>query len=367
MTKLENTSLEKIDFTKFIDIIPDAIVIVDESGTIKYINNQTEELFGFSKQDLIGKTVEELIPYRSREKHTEERSKYSRNPKKRQMGSSLDLFGRKRDGSEFPVDIMLSPLETQEGPLVISVIRNITERKNIEVGLKKQTRQLEDLLSTLTHDLKTPLIAAETSFKHLMEGYFGNLTESQKQILQLLIQNNTSALRLVKNLLSVFQYETKTYKLLLEEIDVTELLQNAQNTVKPFLVQKKLTLNIPKNNFKFVCDPFEIERVITNLLSNSIKFTQNGGSIDISTIKDENGKVIISVKDTGCGIKEEDLQNIFERFWYSRKPSPDSNSTGLGLYLCRQIIENHGGKIWAESQSGKGTKVTFEIPAISSS
>ena len=365
MLNLENIKSKESNFLKLIDIIPDAIVVVDKEGKIRHVNSQTQKMFGYDSHELVGETIEILMPARFRMKHVGHRKNYSAKPTTRLMGSGLDLYGKRKDGSELSIDIMLSPVEIEESSLVISVIRDVTDRKQREEEIKRQARQLEDLVSALTHDLKTPLLAAEATFKHLLEGYFGNLTEEQRTILNLLIQNNDSSLRLVNNLLSVFKYESRSYKLFLQPIEVSELINKAINTVKPILVESGTQLKISDTSFRFVCDPFELERVIVNLLTNSIKYTPSGGSIEIKAVKNEDGAVIISVEDTGKGISQDDLPNIFERFWQSSRSNSNSNSTGLGLYLCRQIVEAHGGKITANSEVGKGTKISLEIPDIS--
>ena len=364
MLNLENIQTTQADFLKLIEIIPDAIVIVDNEGKIRYINSQTTSTFGYSPHELIGQTVEVLLPNRFKSKHVDYRINYSKHPVRRPMGSGIDLYGRKKNGAEFSVDITISPIETENGTLVISVIRDISDRKAQEEEAKRRSKQLEDLVSTMTHDLKTPLIAAQTSYKHLQEGYFGKLTEDQKQIVNLLTQSNAHTLRLVNNLLSVFKYESQSYKLLLERIEVSELLSKAHDKVKPFLKDKEINLKVAKTSFQFVCDPFEIERVIVNILTNAIKYTQNNEVIELQAVKDEDGNVIISVQDNGVGISTEDLPNLFERFWQSKRSNSSSNSTGLGLYLSRQIVEAHGGKIWAESTRGKGATVNFKIPEI---
>ena len=364
MLGIENIKITEADFLKLIEIIPDAIVIVDKEGKIKHINSQTTSMFGYREHELIGETVEILLPHRFRTKHIDHRANYSKHPVRRPMGSGIDLYGRKKDGTEFSIDITISPIETPEGKLVISVLRDISDRKAQEEEAKRRSKQLEDLVSTMTHDLKTPLIAAQTSYKHLQEGYFGKLTEGQKQIVDLLTQSNEHTLRLVNNLLSVFKYESQSYKLLLERIEVSKLLNRAHDKVKPFLKDKGINLKVTKTSFQFVCDPFEIERVIVNLLTNAIKHTQSDEIIELQAVKDEDGNVIISVQDNGVGISACDLPNLFERFWQSKRSNSSSNSTGLGLYLSRQIVEAHGGKIWVESTRGKGATVSFKIPEI---
>lgn len=252
-----------------------------------------------------------------------------------------------------------SPIFSERGIKVgvCLIISDITE-------VQKQARQIEDMVSALTHDLKTPLLAAENSIKHLLDGYFGELNDNQIEILTLLNQSNSDALRLVKNLLAVFKYETKSYKLLLEVVEISKLFEKAVSLLKPLIEEKKINLRVVPSTFQIMCDPFEIERVVVNLLTNSIKHVEFGGRIEIRAVKNENGTCIVTVEDNGKGILKEDLPNLFERFWQAKKTEEKSNSTGLGLYLSRQIIESHGGKIWAESEFGKGTKIIFEIPEI---
>ncbi len=267
---------------------------------------------------------------------------------------SYDFFGRKRIFTAG-----CSPVFSERNLNIgaCMIISDITD-------IHKQARQMEDIVSALTHDLKTPLVAAENSLRHLQEGYFGPLTESQKEILNLMSQSNTDALRLVKNLLAVFKYETKSYKLLLEITDVSELIKKSVALVKPLADEKNITIKVFPSSFKFNCDPFEIERVVVNLLTNSIKYSDLNSVVEIRSVKDEKGKVTFVIEDEGIGISKEELPSLFERFWQSKKSEDKLNSTGLGLYLSRQIVEFHGGRIWAESKQGQGTRMTFEIPEL---
>lgn len=264
---------------------------------------------------------------------------------------SLDHFGVKHT-----FNIGASPIFSETNILIGAclIISDATKSK-------KQARQLEDLISGLTHDLKTPLIAAELNLRHLLDEHFGNITNKQKQILFLLIQNNTDAIRLVRNLLAVFKYETRLRKLLLERVEVSELLKKVITSIKPMLEEKKICLQVAPTNFQFTCDTFEIERVIVNLLINAINFTPNGGRIELRSLKNEEGTTIFTIEDFGKGISIQKLPNLFKRFWQSTKTS---SNNGLGLYLSKQIVEAHGGRIWAESKPEEWTRITFEIPEL---
>lgn len=352
------------EFNQLIEFIPDAIVVSNEQGIISFINSSTEQLFGYTKNELLGQELEILMPRKFHTKHREHVKGYSENPIKRPMGKGLNLLGQKKDGKDFSVDIMLSPIVIEEKKYIVSVIRDISNIKEAEKSAITRLRQLEDVVGTLTHDIKTPLVAAELNYKHFLSGSFGPLTENQKQILNLLRQSNNNALKLVKNLLSVIKYEIKSYKLLIENVSLSNLLLKAVLSVQPLLDEKNIKIKLPNVSFKLNCDSFELERVLTNLLTNGIKYSQEQEVIEISAIKKEDGTVIIAISDNGSGINEEDMKNLFNRFWHSKKSNKDNQSTGLGLYLCRQIVEAHRGRIWAESTPGKGTKVSFSIPEM---
>lgn len=270
--------------------------------------------------------------------------------------TSIEAVSCDSFGGQHIFNICASPIFSEANVLIGAclIINDVTESQ-------KQARQLEDLISGLTHDLKTPLIAAEINFRHLLDEHFGSITNDQDQILSLLNQNNTDALRFVKNLLAIFKYEAKVSKLLLEQVEVSELLKQATSSIQLMLEEKKISLQVAPTNFKFICDLFEIKRVIVNLLINAINFTPSGGKIELKSIKNEAGDVMFIIEDSGSGISVEELPNLFKRFWQSTKTS---SSTGLGLYLSKQIVEAHGGRIWAESKFGEWTRITFVIPEL---
>jgi signal transduction histidine kinase len=265
--------------------------------------------------------------------------------------ASYNLFGEKHI-----FNISASPIFSEAHVLTGAclILNDITESK-------KHTKELEDLISGLTHDLKTPLIAAEINFIHLINEDFGKISKEQLEILTLLNQNNTDALRFVKNLLAVFKYEAKVQKIILEPVELSELFKQVNSSIKSMLEEKKIDLIVSTSNFQFICDPFEIGRVLVNVLTNAISATLKGGRIELTAVKNEEGAVIFTIEDFGNGISEEDLPNLFKRFWQSSR-SP--NSSGLGLHLCKHILAAHGGKIRAESKLGKWTRITFEIPDL---
>ncbi len=270
--------------------------------------------------------------------------------------SATNQYGQKRN-----FNIICSPVYSSSSTPggICMVINDVTE-------VQKQARQLEDMMASFTHDLKTPLIAAETNVKHLLNGHFGDLNADQRTILELLLKSNDSALKLVKNLLNVFKYETDSYKLLLKSIKVKQLINNAIEVLKPLIENKNIEISITLEDEeeKITCDSFELERVLINLLSNAVKFSNIGGNIRIDVRRNKSDLLCFTVQDEGIGIPADKVQSLFTRFWQSKINGGSTHGTGLGLYLSRQIIEAHGGTIWAESTENKGTKISFRIPAL---
>lgn len=247
--------------------------------------------------------------------------------------------------------------ETSEPAGICVVVNDATE-------LQKQALQIEDMIASFTHDLKTPLIAAETNIKHLLDGLYDPISVKQKRILELMLESNLGALNLVKNLLSIFKYETQSYGLLIKDVKIGVLFQKSITLLEPLIREKSISIEFDDYDVikSFRCDPFEIERVITNILSNAVKFSTPGSKIKIQVVHGDKS-LLVSIKDNGVGISEQKTTGLFNRFWQSKQYLADSNGSGLGLYLSRKIIEAHGGKIWVESKERQGTTVSFQLPA----
>lgn len=236
---------------------------------------------------------------------------------------------------------------------------------NDATKLQEQALQLEDMMASLTHDLKTPLIAAEINLKNFMQGYYGDVSEEQKKLLKMMLDSNAGALKLVQNLLTIFKYETQSYRILPKAITLETLFQKSLALLNALIEEKSIIIKFADFDLSqtVVCDAFEVERVITNILSNAIKFSPDNSVIEINVLKGQES-ILFSIKDHGIGIPENKLINLFSRFWQSKQHKPNTTGTGLGLYLARKIVEAHGGKIWATSQEGIGTTVSFILPIM---
>lgn len=239
-----------------------------------------------------------------------------------------------------------------------AMFANITDRTRLQ-------QQREDFVATLTHDLKTPILAANRALALLMEGDFGAVSDGQKQILATIHQSNEALHQLVLTLLDVYRYDSGAKQLSVGPYDLSDIAERVVNELSPLASNKniELTFRHPEQSHLVLIDPDEIRRVVQNLVDNSLKFTPSGGSITLS-IESQKHSIVLSVKDTGRGIKDEDKPKLFQRFWQSASGGRYYASTGLGLYLCRKIIDIHNGKIWCESEQGKGSNFCFSLPLM---
>ena len=223
-------------------------------------------------------------------------------------------------------------------------------------------QQREDFVATLTHDLKTPILAANRAVKLLVEGDFGSVSESQARILETIHQSNEALYKLVQTLLDVYRYDSGAKKLTLSPHDLASIINQVVNELQSLATTKDISLRaiVPTKSQEVVCDAEEMRRVIQNLLDNSLKFTPSDGLITIR-MNQKGDCTIVEVADTGKGIREEDMPKLFQRFWQAATSGRYYASTGLGLYLCRKIVELHDGQIWCKSVLGKGSTFTFTI------
>lgn len=350
---------------------PDGIVMVNATGRIILANSRAEEMFGYDKNELIGQPVEMLLPEALRESHIRHRSGYMAEPRVRTMGVGLELYGCRRDGREIPVEISLSPLKMEAGMMVMSAIRDISERKRFEQALQEKNIELvaankakDHFLASMSHELRTPLNAILGFTGTLLMQLPGSLNEDQKKQLETVRTSARHLLSLINDLLDLTKIESGKTELYFENLDCREMIKETVEGLKPQANEKGLALSVslPEKALNIQTDKRALSQILMNLLSNAIKFTESG-SISVTarrTRKCKTPGLKIIIQDSGIGIRPEDQGKLFVAFsQIHNEQSAPGEGTGLGLYLSQRLAGYLGGRIELESEYGKGS--TFSL------
>lgn len=360
-------------FRNLLEYAPDAMVIASKGGEIVLVNSQTEKLFGYTRQELLGKPVEMLVPERFRGKHPEHRTGYFTEPRVRAMGADLNLYALHKDGREFSVEISLSPLETEEGTLVSSSIRDVTERKRFERTLQEKNIELENanlakdrFLATMSHELRTPLNAIIGFTGTLLMKLPGPLTTDQEKQLRTVQGSAKHLLSLINDLLDLAKIESGKVELNFEPVLCQRVIQDVAIALRPLAEAKGIAfeVKVPAADLIVQTNRRSLSQILLNLTNNAIKFTEDG-RVDLELRQRQvNGQILteITVADTGIGIRPEDQVKLFQAFTQvdaSIKRRYDG--TGLGLHLSQKLAELLGGRITFQSEYGAGSTFTLVL------
>lgn len=371
-----DSKLLEARFGELLDSMPDGIVFVNPTGHILVANTQAERLFGYRTGELRARLVDDLLPERFRKAHKGHRGNYFSAPRARAMGAGLELFGLRKDGTEFPVEISLSPLKTEETPIVMSAIRDVSERKRFEKALQEKNLELElasrakdRFLASMSHELRTPLNAVIGFTGTLLMKLPGDLNDDQVHQLEIVRNNARHLLALINDLLNLAKIEAGKIDLNPERFDCRGVVSEIAASLRPQAVAKGLefALSLPDKPVPFETDRRALSQIIINLTSNAIKFTE-AGSVRLTLNVDESTqpkRLMFSVRDTGPGIQEEELATLFEPFVQGQAArTSTAEGTGLGLHLSRKLAGLLGGQLTCQSTYGAGATFTVVLPEM---
>jgi protein-histidine pros-kinase len=346
-------------FRGLLEAAPDAMVIVDHEARIVLVNAQVEEKFGYQRAELIGQSVEVLVPERFAGHHVAYRSGYVREPRTRPMGLAGDLFARRKDGSEFPVEISLAPLETEEGLLVSAAVRDISERRQMQ---EEADRVKEEFFATVSHELRTPLTSM-LGYSELMAD-LEELSPQGRRFLQVITRSAERELRLVDDLLTLVAIEDSGLSIRRHVLDLESVVRDAVDAARPRADEAgiDLVMQLPGEAVRVEVDADRVGQAVDNLLSNAIKFTPAGGEVRVE-LRTVDGDAQIDVADSGDGVGEVDRTRIFERLYRSGSAiAKQIPGAGLGLTIARAIAEAHHGSLALVESEATGATFRITIP-----
>lgn len=368
----ESLRISEEQFKIILQSVPDAYLLSDTKGYIEACNKSTEELLGYDREELMGKNISKLNLL-----------------SKDQVSKAVDLFDKilsespispvefkldHKSGEKKAVEIITVPVKIRNRALLLVIIRDITQHKKTERELLIAKQRAEaanqaksDFLTSISHELRTPLNAI-IGFSQVLEGkHFGELNEKQFNYIKIIRESGQHLLDMINEILDLSRIESGKMKLELSQTKVSDLIENSLNMIRQKCLKHRiaLSLNISKEigNKFFQFDERRLKQVMFNLLMNAAKFTPDDGAIRVKAYE-KNRYLIVSVSDTGIGIPKKFQKKIFEPFYQIKGGIKGKTSgLGLGLNLCKRIVELHQGKIWVESKGrGRGSVFSISLP-----
>ena len=361
-------------FRQVVEAVPNGIVLVAGDGRIAMLNSAVEQAFGYPRDELLGQPIETLVPERYRAAHPRLRDSFTTAPRARAMGAGRELFGRRKDGSEFPVEVGLNPVETKEGPMVLAAIVDITERLKIEAERRQTDQHLQDLqselihvsrlstmgqmASTLAHELNQPLTAVSSYLQGLKRLAQAELDPARAiDVIDRTVAQAARAGEVIRRLRDfVAKGETDRQPENLNDV-VEEAVSLAMVGARQSGVI--LSLQFDPELPPVLIDKVQIQQVVLNLVRNAIEAMEGGERRELTIATRSGVFAEITVTDTGPGIAPEVAARLFQPFTTTKK-----SGMGVGLSICREIVEAHGGRITTAANTPTGTVFRVTLPTI---
>jgi PAS domain S-box-containing protein len=348
-------------FQSIVESAPAGIVMIDSQGQIVLVNREAERLFGYSRREILGQPIEQLVPQRFRGGHSAFRMAFSASPRPRLMAGGRELYGLRKDGVEVPVEIGLSPVHTDEGQFVVASVVDISAHKQAERELRRSNEELERFAYVASHDLQEPLRMVGNYVQLLGKRYQGKLDADADEFIGYALNGALRMERLIQNLLAYSRAGGQASAM---------MPANTQMILETVLTSLKLAIDesqasVTHDDLPTVLgDQGQLEHLFLNLLSNALKFRgAEPQRVHISAARSDAGWRF-SVQDNGIGIDPQHFERIFLIF-QRLGGAEQGNGTGIGLAIAKKIVERHGGRIGVESEPGRGSTFFFTLPAIS--
>jgi PAS domain S-box-containing protein len=370
-----------------LDIAGNAVITFDKAQTIMFFNQAAENIFGYSAAEAIGQSLDLLMPDRFVQIHRQHVSGFGEGEvASRQMGDRQEVFGRRKDGSEFPAEASISRLRINDELIYTVILRDVSERKYLE-------QMKDEFIAIVSHELRTPLTSVHGALKILVSGLVGISSAQGQQLLTIAANSTDRLVRLINDILDIEKIDANPRVANFAKCSVIDLLQEVMQSLQAeadaAAVQLKLEVTPDLDTLVIWADHDRIIQVLMNLINNAIQFSPPQGTVwltatpsssdasssdasssdasgsDASGSDASGGQVQFRVKDQGYGIPAEKLGRVFERFQQVDSSSARHHEgSGLGLAICRSIVQQHQGKIWLESTVGEGSTFYFTIPIV---
>ena len=351
-------------WTGVLELLPDAVFLVDDGGRISYLNSQASRMFGYERSELLNQSIDILVPQPVREHHGRHRRAYAQAPKLPTMGAGLALLGRRRDGSDFPIDVLLKPIDDNMASATIAIVRDMTERQQLEDALRKardsavRANEVKSrFLAAASHDLRQPLQTI-WSLQSVLARAFNNADYAPH--FALLEEAVRSMGQMLSSLIGINRLEKGAIQPVIRDFPLQEILPRLRSEFGYAANSKSLTLDIEESSEFARSDPMLLPVILRNLLGNAIKYTQTG-TVRLR-VRSQASQLCIDIMDSGPGIPAEHLQRLFDAFYQIDNPSRDQRQgVGLGLSIVQTICRLLDHTVSIESRVGEGSTFTLQL------